>query len=369
MDDLSPQAVAPTILCVNVGSSTLKGALYRRIDGAEPVELATAEVPSGSQALAELLESLPLDETNRLDIVAHRLVHGGPRLTDHTVLDSQVRESLEAAVVFAPLHLPGELAVIDAITQRYPQVSQVVCFDTAFHRSLPEVARRLALPTWVHDEGIQRYGFHGLSYEYVVSQLGAEELGRAVIAHLGSGASLAAIVDGRCVDTTMGLTPTGGVVMATRSGDLDPGVILHLIRQHHLDGDALEQLLDHQSGLLGISGSSGDMRELLARHATDPAAALAIEAFCHSVRKAIGALTAVLGGLDTIVFTAGIGEHAPDIRRRICDRLEHLGVRIDPERNQRDEPLIGLPDADVAIRVVRTDENLAMARHATRLCR
>jgi acetate kinase len=241
-----------------------------------------------------------------------------------------------------------------------------VCFDTTFHRTMPAVARRLPIPAALDRAGVRRFGFHGLSCEYVVGAVGADALGRAVVAHLGSGASLTAIDAGRSVDTTMGLTPTGGVVMATRTGDLDPGVMLHLAREHDLAPDALEHLVNQQSGLLGLSGTTGDMRALLeARRAGDAEAALAVDVFCASVRKHVGSLAAVLGGIDTLVFTGGIGEHAPEVRALACAGLAHLGIVLELDRNQRSDAVIS--GGDVTVRVVATDENLVIARHAARL--
>jgi acetate kinase len=342
---------APAVLCVNAGSATLKCARYE-LAGGVPREVGRADVDADSRALDDALARLGdgLDP----DVVAHRVVHGGPRLDQHSLLDDRVLAELRRAIPFAPLHLPSELAAIDAVARRMPAVRQVVCFDTTFHRTMPEVARRLPLPEAFDRAGVRRFGFHGLSCEYVVGMVGAEALGRAVIAHLGSGASLTAILEGRSVDTTMGLTPTGGVVMATRTGDLDPGVLLHLWRAHDLDADALEDLVNRRSGLLGLSGTTGDMRALLdALDRGDANVALAVDVFCASVRKHVGALATVLGGLDTLVFTGGIGEHAPGIRQRVCEGLAHLGVDGDT--------------GPVRVRVVATDENLVMARHAARL--
>jgi acetate kinase len=343
---------APTVLCLNAGSSSLKLARFTVVDG-DVHETARADLPAGDDALDGAFAS---DREAAPAVVAHRVVHGGPRLDEHCVVNERVLEQLRAAVPFAPLHLPAELAAIDATARRFPDATQVVCFDTTFHRTLPPVARRLPIPTDLDRAGVRRFGFHGLSCEYVVGSVGAAELGRAVIAHLGSGASLTAVVDGRSVDTTMGLTPTGGVVMATRTGDLDPGVMLHVAREHGFDVDALEALVDHRSGLLGVSGTTGDMRTLLdARDDGDADAALAIDVFCASVRKHVGALATVLGGLDTLVFTGGIGEHAPAVRDLVCEGLAHLGVDGDA--------------GSVRVCVVATDENLVMARHAVRLTR
>jgi acetate kinase len=344
---------ADAILCVNAGSSSLKCARYDVVDGA-PHEIGRVEVAAAPDAIERALAELANDDSGPTTVVAHRIVHGGPELDQHCVVDDAVLAQLRRAIPFAPLHLPVELAALEETARRVPDARQVVCFDTSFHRTLPEVARRLPLPVALHRAGVRRFGFHGLSCEYVVGAIGAEALGRAVIAHLGSGASLTAIRDGQSVDTTMGLTPTGGVVMATRTGDLDPGVLAYVEREHHLDVDAIEDLVNRQSGLLGLSGTTGDMRTLLdACDQGDADAALAVDVFCASVRKHVGALAAVLGGLDTLVFTGGIGEHAPRVREHVCAGLEHLGVDGDA--------------GPVRVRVVATDENLMIARHAVRL--
>jgi acetate kinase len=356
---------ASGILCVNAGSSTLKCARYE-VDAGAPRQVGRTEVAAGPHALDHALAALLADGAPQPAAVAHRIVHGGPHLDEHCVVDAAVLEQLRHAIPFAPLHLPVELAAIDTTARQLPAAAQVACFDTTFHRTMAPVASRLPLPESLHRAGVRRFGFHGLSCEYVVGAVGAETLGRGVIAHLGSGASLTAVLDGRSLDTTMGLTPTGGVVMATRTGDLDPGVMLHLARAHGLDTDALEQLVNGRSGLLGLSGTTGDMQALLdASAAGDAAAMLAVEAFCASVRKHVGALAAVLGGIDTLVFTGGIGEHAAPVRTLVCERLAHLGVVLDRERNERSEAEIG--EGTVAVRVVATDENLVAARHAAQL--
>src|SRR5581483_4736543 len=236
-----------------------------------------------------------------------------------------------------------------------------------FHRRMPEVAQRLPLPRTLWAQGIRRYGFHGLSYEYVVATAGAATLGRAVIAHLGNGASLAAVRDGLPVDTTMGFTPAGGLMMGTRSGDLDPGVLVHLLTQEGYGAAALERLVDHESGLLGVSGVTSDMKTLLEARASQPAAAEAIELFCYLLRKHVGALATVLGGLDSLVFTGGIGEHAAAVRRETCRGLEHLGIQLDPGRNARHDPVISAPGSPCTVRIVPTDEDLMIARHTRRL--
>jgi acetate kinase len=265
---------------------------------------------------------------------------------------------LKGIIPFDPEHLPREIELIEAVRHRYPNLPQAVCFDTAFHRSMPEVARRFALPEELADVGIERYGFHGLSYEYVASTLPAERLQRAVFAHLGSGASVVAIRDGRSVDTTMGFSPTGGIVMGTRSGDLDPGLVLYLL-DHGYDRKRLGWLVDHDAGLLALSGTTADMRALLATRGSDARAKLAIDVFCYSVRKAIGAFAAVLGGLDTLVFTGGIGEHAAPVREQICDGLGYLGIAINAQRNAEDGSVIGRGSCEV--HVVATDEERVIA--------
>ncbi len=361
--------------CLNCGSSSIKGAVYRiGADGTEArLAEAKAEGLDGTDAIAtgvhRVLDRLVAD-AGTMDAVGHRFVHGGPLRFDPVVLDASVLADLHAAVPFAPLHLPAALAAVDAVTAAKPNLPQVACFDTAFHRTMPEVAWRLPLPRALVDTGIRRYGFHGLSYEYVVSAIGRRELGQAVLAHLGNGASLAATRLGRSIDTTMGFTPTGGIPMGTRSGDLDPGVIIHLMRAQGLDADALERLLDHESGLLGLSGTTGDMHELLDQatgHDLD--AALAVEVFSIRVRMQIGAYAALLGGLDTVVFTGGIGERAAGVRAGACAGLKGFGIRIDPDRNLANEPIISTDESPVTIRVVETNEDLMIARHTRAVVR
>ena len=383
-----------SVLCINAGSSSLKAATFAVGQGSRARQVASVlvegvaretgrwTVRDSSGAITDQGADAVRDQAHALhltmdalaaaghgapDAVGHRVVHAGAALVDHTVLDEGVLAQLRAAVPFAPLHLPAEIEAIEVITARTPSTPQVVCLDTAFHRTLPLVARRLPLPAWVDAEGIHRYGFHGLSYEYIVEHVGAAVLGRAIVAHLGSGASLAAIRDGRSIDTTMGFTPAGGVVMATRTGDLDPGTLVYLAREHGLDAEALEELVNRQSGLLGLSGRSADMVELLRLEPTDADAALAIEAFCVSVAKSIAALSTVLGGIDTIVFTGGVGEHATEIRARVADRVAHLGVTLDPDRNEAHAAVITTDDSAVVVRVVATDENLVIARTTARL--
>src|SRR5205814_5983928 len=295
--------------------------------------------------------------------VGHRLVHGGPDHAAPERVTPQLMASLRRLIAFAPLHLPSALQGIEAVAARFPGLPQVACFDTAFHRRMPEVAQRFPLPRALWDEGLRRYGFHGLSYEYIVETLGTAARGRTIIAHLGNGASMAAVRDGQPVDTTMGFTPTGGFMMGTRSGDLDPGILLHLLAHEGYDVEALERLVDHEAGLLGVSGISADMKTLLAVRGHEPAAAAAVELFCHQLRKHVGALAAVLGGIDTLVFTGGIGEHAAPVRWEACSGLEHLGIHLDSERNARHDPVISADRSACTVRVVPTDEDLMIARH------
>jgi acetate kinase len=265
------------------------------------------------------------------------VVHGGPHLTAHTLITTEVKQTLRDAVPFAPLHLPQALELLDQAQQIFSNVPHYACLDTAFHQTMPTRATHLALPKHYADEGLVRYGFHGLSYESIVSTLGGDLPPRLVVAHLGSGASLCAIRDGRSIDTTMGLTPTGGIPMATRTGDLDPGVSVYLMRTGSLDADALEHLINHESGLKGLSDSNDDMQTLLQRNDAD--AELAIDIFCTSVRKTIGAYAALMGGLDRVVFTGGIGEHAQSVRERICDGLEFLDVQFEVIETQEERQI------------------------------
>ena len=380
------------VLCLNAGSSSLKLAFQagevRLAQGAvERIGLdrgrfwlqTVADGRSPKGAAVDTQDRFPdhaaaveasLSALERVNLhpqaVAHRLVHGGPVHHAPALIDPALLDSLRDLVHFAPLHLPAEIAAIDAVARRYPRLPQIACFDTHFHWELPEVSRRLPLPLVLHEQGVRRYGFHGLSYEYVVSTVGPAQLGRAVIAHLGNGASLAAVRDGRPVDTTMTFTPTSGVMMGTRAGDVDPGVVLFLLARG-ADPAAVERLLTSESGLLGVSGLTSDMRELLAARQSEPRATLAVEMFCWSCRKAVGALAAALGGLDTLVFTGGIGENAAPVRAEICAGLAHLGVTLDAASNEAGAPLVSAAGSRCAVRVVRTDEDLIIARHARRL--
>ena len=307
---------------------------------------------------------------NRADAVGHRIVHGGPKYRAPEIVTPELITRLRELIPLAPNHLPREIAAIEAIAKIYPEMKQAACFDTSFHREMPEVAQIYALPQSVREEGVVlRYGFHGLSYEYISGEL--ERLnagkGRTIICHLGNGASLAALRDGKSVETTMGFTPTGGIVMGTRCGDIDPEVVLYLIEEKHLDTAAVRDALTSSGGMLGVSGSSGDMQDLHQKEDHDPRAAEAIAVFCYSARKALGSLAAVLGGLDTLVFTGGIGENDAIVRRRICENLEFAGVRLDSSRNEAGEDVISKDGAPATIRVMKTNEELMIARHTARL--
>jgi acetate kinase len=303
--------------------------------------------------------------------VGHRVVHGGPDFAAPVRVSPAVLARLDALCALAPLHQPHNLAGIHAVARAAPEVPQVACFDTAFHRSRPEVADWFAIPRPLHDEGVRRYGFHGLSYEYIdrtLPQVAPEiAAGRVVVAHLGNGASMCAIRAGRSVDSTMGFTALDGLPMGTRCGALDPGVLLYLMRTHGMDADAIEHLLYHECGLKGVSGISSDMRDLLA--SDDPHAAQAIDLFVHRIGRELGALAAVLGGLDGFVFTAGIGERSAEIRKRVCEKAAWLGIELDHAANVRGGPLISTAGSRVAVYAIPTDEEQMIARHTLAVLR
>ncbi|CAM5216037.1 Acetate kinase OS=Bosea thiooxidans OX=53254 GN=ackA PE=3 SV=1 [Bosea thiooxidans] len=301
--------------------------------------------------------------------IGHRVVHGGPDYAAPTIIDHALLDKLATYAELAPLHQPNNLLPIRLAMEINPDVPQVACFDTAFHRYYPDLADFYALPLAFHREGIRRYGFHGLSYEYVAGRLRQiapqHAAGRVIIAHLGSGASMCALLDGHSVESTMGFTALDGLPMGTRPGQLDPGVVLHLIMQKGMPAEAVSKLLYHEAGLKGLSGISNDMRDLLA--SKDPRAAFAIDHFVYRCALNIGSLTAALGGLDAFVFTAGIGENAPELRERIVHRMEWLGAALDPEANRAGSSLISTPTSRVALYVVPTDEELMIAGHTLRL--
>jgi acetate kinase len=390
-------APASSILTVNTGSSSLKAALYemgpaevRRLsmvvdgigqhqgrmravgsDGTVVLDR-VGDVPDHDAALTELLDWFTgQTPVGSVDAIGHRVVHGGPHFHAPQPITPALLAALEQLTAIDPDHLPQALRAIRRLSQRFPTTPQIACFDTAFHRTMPPVAQRYPLPQPFVADGLVRYGFHGLSYEFIVGALRRLDpvaaAGRVIVAHLGNGASMVAMRNGMSLDTTMGFTPTGGLVMSTRTGDLDPSVPLFLQRAYELSSDDVVSVLNKQAGLLGVSETTADMRELLERATTDARATAAIELFCYQAKKFLGALAAVLGGLDTLVFTAGIGEHAPPIRARICADLVFLGIQLDAERNAANAAIISADDSQVTVRVIPTDEDLMIARHTVRL--
>jgi acetate kinase len=385
-----------SILVINTGSSSLKFGLYEERNGEErllldgladgigrsagKIELKNADrrvlrsenlsFKSEGDALDHAARWLTELSPSKPSAIGHRVVHGGPRLLTHQPITPAILEELRACVHFAPIHIPVALQLIERTEKSYPGVQQFACFDTAFHKNLPEAASRFPLPRPLFDEGIRRYGFHGLSYESVVYQLGRGLASRTIMAHLGNGASLAAVNEGKSVDTSMGLTPTGGIPMATRTGDIDPGVLLYLLRAKQMNVDSLEKLLNKSSGLTALSDGTADMRGLeAAAEKGDQPAQLAIEIFCTSIRKVIAAYTAVLGGLDMLVFAGGIGEHSIRVRRDVCHQLGFLGIVIDDAINRSNGGEISSANSRVRVRIVPSQEDFQIARHCRTLMR
>lgn len=384
------------VLTINSGSSSIKFALYRAGDpplrGLEgriervglpgtslsyrdPVRDESESRAIGDldrEAAAQYLCEWLVRRADAIGAIGHRIVHGGPRYHEPETVTRALLDELRRIQSYAPEHMPAGIEMIDLFAERMPGVRQVACFDTAFHRGMPDVARRLPLPRRLKDEGVERYGFHGLSYAYLMEELarvagpGAAR-GRVVLAHLGNGASLAAVREGRSMDTSMGFTPAAGVPMSTRSGDLDPGLVWYLAQTQHMTPEQFHRMVNHDAGLLGVSGTSSDMRDLLAHEPQDPRAAEAVALFCYQVKKWIGAFAAALGGLDTLVFAGGIGENAPVVRARICEGLEFLGVSVDPGRNAGNAPLVSTDASRVQVRVMPTDEDVMIAKSVFRL--
>ncbi|HWE40007.1 MAG TPA: acetate/propionate family kinase [Isosphaeraceae bacterium] len=380
------------LLTINGGSSSLKFAVFDRAD--PPARLAAGkveriggpgarlvmgegarEVEAGDQGAAVSLVIDWLKAEGALEAiggVGHRVVHGGGRYCDPAEVTTAMLDDLRAFRPFDPDHLPGEVALIEAIARLDPTLPQVACFDNAFHRDLPPVAYTLPIPNRLEALGVRKYGFHGLSYQYLMDELariaGPEAArGRVILAHLGAGASLAAVREGKSIDTTMGFTPAAGLVMATRSGDLDPGLVRFLARSEGMSAEGFDRMVNRESGLLGVSGTSDDVRDLLGRRDDDPRAALAIDLFCYRVKLAIGGHAAALGGLETLVFAGGIGEHSAEVRAGACEGLGFLGVVLDPARNAAGAPVISAEGSRATVRVIPTDEEATLARATARL--
>jgi acetate kinase len=310
--------------------------------------------------------------SDALTAVGHRVVHGGPKYSEPQRINAEMVEELHRLSPFDPEHLPEEILLTEAFHRRFPDLPQVACFDTGFHHDLPRVAQLLPIPRRYEAQGVRRYGFHGLSYAFLIGELarlaGTEAAqGRVILAHLGNGASLAAVRDGKSVDTSMSFTPTAGVPMSTRSGDLDPGLIWYLARTEKMSAKQFNEMVNFQSGLLGVSETSSDMRDLLDCETRDVRAAEAIALFCYQVKKCIGAFAAALGGLDTLVFAGGIGENAPTVRTRICDGLGFLGIELDQKRNVANTGVISSETSRIPVRVIRTDEEWVIASMVCRV--
>jgi acetate kinase len=395
MDGPTPQT--SYVLTINGGSSSLKFALFepsdppRRVHSGRVERVGSPDARMVVSGAGGTKEERPVDAPDlgstagllgdwlartvglgSVAAVGHRVVHGGARYSRPEPVGDELIAALKRIASYDPDHLPGEIALIEALGKLLPGVRHVACFDTAFHHGMPRVAQVVPIPRRFEALGVRRYGFHGLSYAYLMEELrrvagpGVAD-GRVVLAHLGAGASLAAVRGGRGVDTTMAFTPTAGVVMATRSGDLDPGLVRFLATTQGMSADRFDAMVNHESGLLGVSETSADLRDLLARQAGDVRAAEAVGVFCYSVKKAVGALAAALGGLDALVFAGGIGENSPEVRRRVCEGLAFLGLTLDEQRNEASDPLISADGAAAEVRVIRTDEELVIAREAARL--
>lgn len=387
------------LLVLNAGSSSLKFGLYRL--GPLPVKTVSGKLDrigspratftkknEGRDLVREVI-SAP-DHKSGFDhvleyiaqtgwkpaftAVAHRIVHGGPNYLDPKIIDQAMLMELRRIRSFDPEHLPAEVALVEAIAALFPVIRQIACFDTAFHADIPRLARLLPIPRRFEALGLHRYGFHGLSYAFILQELqrlaGAQATGsRLILAHLGNGASMAAIRDGRSVDTTMAFTPASGLMMGTRSGDLDPGLFAFLARNESLSPEGVDRMLNHESGLLGVSETSSDMRDLLLHEKEDARAADAVSMFCQQAKKYLGAYAAVLGGLDNLVFSGGIGENSPSIRARICAGLGFLGIELDELRNEASADIISAETSRVTVRIIRTDEELMIARSAYAILR
>ena len=386
------------VLTINSGSSSIKFALFRVGQALERVlggKFERVGLPEGELTVVDPFSknretrSLPTPDhaacvppllklleqhvgLASVRAVGHRVVHGGIHYTSTERVTPEMLAELRQFSPFVPDHLPSGILLMEALGKEYSQVPQIACFDTAFHRDMPRVAKLLPIPRRYDGKGVRRYGFHGLSYSYLMEELErvagpAAARGRVILAHLGNGASMAAVREGRGMDTTMSFTPTAGLVMSTRSGDLDPGLFAYLARVEGLTPEQLHRMVNKESGLLGVSETSPDMRDLLARETTDARAAEAVALFCYQAKKYLGALTAALGGLDTFVFAGGIGENASPIRARICAELGYLGLELEAARNEQSAPVISKPDSRVTVRVIRTDEEVYIAKELIRV--
>jgi acetate kinase len=381
------------ILTINGGSSSIKFALFDAADSLRRILEGAIDRIGLPEATFQLKGSDQADNVSRpvsasnhteavgmfmdwiekrsghraLAAVGHRVLQGGPKYYKPQRITAEMVAELKQLSPFDPEHLPEEILLTEAFHRRFPDLPQVACFDTAFHHDLPRVAQQLPIPRRYEAQGVRRYGFHGLSYSFLIEELarlaGPEVAqGRVILAHLGNGASLAAVRHGKSVDTSMSFTPTAGVPMSTRSGDLDPGLVWYLARTENMSAKQFNEMVNLQSGLLGISETSSDMRDLLKNEARDVRAAEAVALFCYQVKKWIGAFAAALGGVDTLVFAGGIGENAPPVRARICDGLEFLGIELEEKRNAANEGVISTEHSQVAVRVIRTDEELMIAK-------
>ena len=386
----------PSVLAINAGSSSIRFALYNaEMPGVRLLEgkvdrlglrgtnltvndstgtLKILRQRSGadhSAAVVLLLDWLEKQSVfTTVTAVGHRVVYGMKHFEPERITPKLLKE-LHRITPYDPDHLPREIELIEAFRKRHPKLPQVACFDTAFHRTMPKIAKLLPIPRRYLAKGIERYGFHGLSYAFLMEELGGLDpgaiKGRVILAHLGNGASMAAVREGKSIDTSMGFTPAAGLMMSTRTGDLDPGLIYYLARTERMTPAQFQGMINRESGLLGVSGTSSDLRDLLAREASDVRAAEAVALFCYQSKKWIGSYAAALGGLETLVFAGGIGENAPVIRERICDGLKFLGIELDRKRNRKNAPLISRDSGRVKVRVIRTDEELMIARSAARV--
>ena len=398
MSDPGSPGDAVGVLAVNAGSSSIKFALY---DATEPLRLRsrgkieriglprttlTVDDATGTRAQSREIGARDhggaasaliawIEEAgifSAIEAVGHRVVHGGSIYSAPARIDAELLQALRGISAYSPEHLPGEIDLIERFTQRFRNVPQVACFDTAFHHDMPRVAQLLPIPRRFDAKGVRRFGFHGLSYAFLMEELervaGTDAShGRVILAHLGNGSSLVAVRQGKSVDTTMAFTPAAGVPMSTRSGDLDPGLAWYLAQTENMSVEQFHRMVNHESGLLGVSETSSDIRDLLAREAADVRAAEAVALYCYQVKKSIGGFAAALGGLDTLVFSGGIGENAPVIRQRICAGFGYLGIALDDNRNTANENVISADASTVTVRMIRTDEEAMIARATQRI--